>query len=247
MKHPIYKDPKINKSRKYFLDKARKVGFTQARKDLVDQMILHGADQPRAELLGLVEAQLIGYIAEAGVAENGHVLINAENSRWNAVQSRRTLGMIKLENFQFPFKAGTIVMDEEEVSFHYDGNLMNVVRHTEDGIYALTIRPDTTINQSIEEMDTQPDNYETLFVLLSILLYMATFNTRRYVTSSLKPRCSKSNKKSVPKHVVNVVNIKQEVLLSSGAHGKGSGKTKSWIVRGHWRNQYYSSMSSDYP
>lgn len=246
MKHPIYKNADINRSRKYFLEKARKLGYEKAKEELVRQMVLHGAGNTE-QLSKLVEAQLVGYIAEEGVANNGHILIKTEKDKWNAVQSRRTISMIRLENFKFPFKAGTILLDESEVSFCYENGLLNIVRHDTGGIHAITIISDITIGEAVEEIAPESDNMEALYAVLSILLYISAFNTKRYIEESIQPRCSGSNRKNVPKHVVNVVRLKQEVRSSGRESKEGSKTTKAWIVRGHWRNQYYSSTDEHKP
>ena len=92
--------------------------------------------------------------------------------------------------------------------------------------------------------------FDKINIFFSVLLYVSTYNSdkTRIVSSIIKG--VKSAAKGIGKHTVNVIKLKQHIaryedVVSDGKTGRKS--DKKWIVRGHWRNQFYKSIDTYKP
>lgn len=100
------------------------------------------------------------------------------------------------------------------------------------------------INQatSLEE-STADRQMKEFYALMSALMYVAMANSsvEEYGDTVKQKKVLAKKKKGIPRHVTNMINVRQRVKKSNGGVSPVNWKSdKMWIVRGHWRNQYYS-------
>ncbi len=250
MKHPIYKDRGRNGVREHIVKRMKTLGLEAVKDDIVARF--NPAERGGMDddtLRKSLDADLLAYLVESEVAKKGHILINTSEDRWSSTSSIRTINSLTLDGFKFPFEAATVMMDDDEITFSRRDNRLTVVRYESTGIYLVTIAEGLTIGEVFEEMDASDETRRMVYSLLSLLLYISAFNTNRYIDSQIKPRCSGSNKKKIPKHNVKIITLKPDIRLSNSGSDttKRESSTKAWVVRGHWRNQYYAKTDDHKP
>ncbi len=147
-------------------------------------------------------------------------------------------------------KVAQLDMDNQE-------EIMAVYEDTEDasmemGAVPIAVIPNTGNNLIRETIDVpflgeiNEKQEMEIYSLLSILMYIAMSNssTEGY-GEAVKTKIVKgkpSRKLAIPKHLVNIINVRQRIRSGTGHTFDRSVSTKTWIVRGHWRNQYYSKL-----
>jgi len=84
---------------------------------------------------------------------------------------------------------------------------------------------------------------QEFYAVMSALMYVAMSNSsvEEFKDTVKRKKVLAKKRKSYPRHVTNVINVRQRVRVRDGKSvSNGSKSEKMWIVRGHWRNQYYS-------
>lgn len=78
---------------------------------------------------------------------------------------------------------------------------------------------------------------------------MSIFSKNKERVEPTKIVSSKGNKKTgIPNHKINVIFLNQaNIEHSNHVGGVRKESEKTWIVRGHWRNQWYSSLDCHKP
>lgn len=252
MKHPIYKNPQMNKSREIILKSVKDIGYDETAKNMAF-LIGRESSIPAMEVLPTLHATLMKQLIEGKIQENGHVLMKGKLEDWASGTSERTISLMNLDGFKFPFNAGTVMFGDKQVDFYF-GELVGrkalfVSHEVEDGVFVVEISANKNIGEEIDKIGMNDLNRKLVYAVLSYLLYIAMFNTKEKVISTLKPKNQGSKRKSIPKHKVNVISLnvpsKQGENVNSGESKKLQGKT--WIVRGHWRNQWYAKEGVNKP
>ncbi len=236
MNHPMYKDRIYAKAYE---------GYKKKREQFDLMTIAMGE-----EAMGL---RLHMKVMEA-IEKNGHVLVDIESDEWRSDITDRTLRALSPKDVKFPFKAGAIMAgksNDEVVFFSVEDNELivsfEVVQNDgSTGVMSQTISMDTEFG---EFFDMHPDNKEQLSMTISVLMYISAFKREKarvleVTTNKLKA----SKKRAIPSHRIHTVYVRQP--KSSGASHKQGGEKKSdksWLVRGHWRNQYYKSKNKNAP
>ena len=177
------------------------------------------------------------------IAKNGHVLIDVDSSEWKSDITEKTISMLRPSDIKFPFKAGTIVdksVDGDLVYFSIRDDKLYISfaidRDSKDGLISQVVPFDKTFGEFTAEIPmTSAETYRAI----SVLMYVSAFKrdksrVKENVTNKLKA----SKKRSIPSHRIHTVFIRQPNVTY--AMSKAPGKSEmSWIVRGHWRNQWY--------
>ncbi len=92
-----------------------------------------------------------------------------------------------------------------------------------------------------------------IYTTLSLLLYIAAFRKEKELVREYEDKISRKlarrASKSTPAHTVRRIEItpNAKVIRQQGAPGKNGkkiGEGKTWLVRGHWRNQYYPASET---
>ena len=243
MNHPIYKDANINKARELFLSSVNSIGYEAASLRMA-KLVGEKMGVPAVIILPSMEAMLRSHLVMGDVIKNGHVLINAEREDWASSTSARTISMIDLGHFNFPFKAGTMQLTNKEISYSYSNDKLVLCHEAEGGIFLIEVDAGRPIGEEIERIgNISADNESLIYEVLSILLYIATFYTKAKVATGTLPMNQGSKRKNIPKHKIYTVTLKQTVEGSRSGGTKKEKSEMSWIVRGHWRNQWYAKES----
>lgn len=246
MNHPIYRDPSINKSREIFISAVEKNGYENASMSMAN-IVGKEYGMSVSKILPTIEAMLKSYIVANDIKNAGHILIDVKKEEWSSKTSERTISMIDLGHFNFPFTSGTINIDGKYVSYSYKDEKLMISHDSNGGIFLIEVDAGRPIGEEIQRIGgISESNVSLIYEVLSILLYIATFYTKAKVRSETVPRSQGSKRKSIPKH--NVVLLKLIVSIN-GKKSKGIGEksTVSWIVRGHWRNQWYAKDGVNKP
>lgn len=197
------------------------------------------------------------------IKKHGHNLIDAGKYDWSSEVSEKTLSALKLSDLKKPFQSGTVLYGDYKIHFFFRNENWIVVQyshpslnytdkrgkfHTEyEGLEMWhtaefgTIGGDLDIGENKEERSL-------MYALFSILLYLSVFKNNRERVSAPKTISAKKSGKT-EKHSINIVYLSQsnayDTVGSASPTQKKSDKT--WIVRGHWRNQYYKEVEGTKP
>lgn len=154
-----------------------------------------------------------------------------------------------LRDFNFPFEAGAVNLGARENDYwgfwaDKECSFLRMTQMSDDGFFNLYIKYDEPIGEQVGGW--KKENIETIYSILSILLYMGRYSGSTERVSPKQIVTSKgSKKKGISKHRIHIIKLKQYEGAMKGHHNGGGGVSdKSWIVRGHFRNQYYSATNS---
>ncbi|SFV65451.1 hypothetical protein MNB_SV-13-991 [hydrothermal vent metagenome] len=247
--HPIYKNKENNEVRKTILSLVDEAGVDEvvsamcAKVEKEKQASIFGKDSLYRAILGQVRSFLI----DRAIAENGHILIKVDKDEWSSPQSRKTMQKLDLNNFEFPFVAGSILFGDENelvcfcVEKSKDGTTtLSVYKDTEYGVLFVFTKGGLLLKDSLDNNNISRDNKDMIYDVVSILLYIATFKKKLIIKDGRRPKMKGSKRKSIPKHSVHNIVLNQTVIARQSSTKKEHNKSdKYWLVRGHWRNQYH--------
>lgn len=257
MKHPIYRSVPMNRTRDAAIKLITELGFDGTVAKMTDLVIAKTgvkSEEEKTEIEDGVDGQLRSFMVEHLVSMHGHVLIKADKEEWSSSQSRKTLSQMDLSNFNFPFTAGTIVIGDDYFSFSAintnkeQPTTLNITTAVEGGSKFMFVSGGKPLNKAFDEYNIGEEVRDVLYDVMSILLYIASFTGTSEVASKITPRNNGSKKRNIPKHTVNVINLKPKVIgtnLRGTKKENGSKSDKCWIVRGFWRNQSYKNEEGE--
>jgi hypothetical protein len=120
--------------------------------------------------------------------------------------------------------------------------------------YVILKRENKTIGELVSEANAfagpvKKGQEQEFFAVMSALMYVSMANSSRDEygdTVKSKKVLFKGKKKSrIPRHTTNIINVRQRIKQSANGSSCASWKSdKMWVVRGHWRNQYYSKTDT---
>lgn len=206
----------------------------------------------------------------AEVIRDGLVKIDASHDDWYNDLSKKTISSIKVKNFKCPFRSGTIstemgvymfsysdsglfvfLLDSSRFDLNYEEH--NLEKNTSGLVSLLTLKSDNDATIGEEVGRAMLDELQTreAYAILAALMYIAMSNSSIEEYGDAIHRKSVLNKgkkkKGIPRHTTNVINVRQKIRKGAGyQHGRGK-SDKTWIVRGHWRNQWYSKLDEHKP
>jgi hypothetical protein len=234
LKHPIYEDEVYNLAFK---------GYMEHRSEFNMATIGFG-EQAMGMRIHCMVMELI--------QKTGHVLIDISGEEWESKVTEKTIGSMTPSNIMFPFKAGAIVdtnnqrktmffgVDDERLMLSFE-----VEVDGEQGISSLTIGLDKTFDEFAREY---PRYSSEMFRFVAVMMYIATFKKdKKRVNQKKLNKVKASKRKNSPSHRVNFVYVRQVKGSGYGNGGTGKKSDKSWLVRGHWRNQWYPSIEKNKP
>ena len=187
----------------------------------------------------------------AATIENaGLILIEVKKDDFIDKVSINTLNQLHIKDMQYPFKAFSMIFDNKVlISFMLDedGSAVFQLEYPEINQRLLgTI----SANKDIKDIVNQTDNkilQEFIYGFFSVILYMNTF--KNDTTRVPKPRAVKHNKVSnikAPKKL-SVIKLSPPAAAKFTTSTNGSKKNVMFLVRGHWRMQYYPSLNTNKP
>lgn len=235
--HPVYQDKERNKFRNSYLELVNLHGKDEAQKLIVDK-ITGGDLMKRIMFESHGNAFFNALDIEGEIIKHGHILINVDKNDWNSDISEKTLESLDISFFNFPFPAGTVKIDNLLVNFSAKKDFLIVSFHDAQGEYSLELSDGDIIGEVMSHW--AEENREIMFSVLSILLYISTYKKdKRRVSNKEGEKSQGSNKKSIPKHKIHHIALKQYTTNTRNSIGGGGKSNKTWLVRGHWRNVAY--------
>jgi hypothetical protein len=220
---------------------------------------------------GFTASHLIAAIARissfSAIERNGHIHVDAARGDWENKISRDTIEKMCSEDMRLPFKAFSIGMHGSMYTvatvkalmtewnkgfFHELKEDSIVVMYAGDagkGTWLLTLnRNKMTVKDNIETSNVGEKNKALLYTILSVTLYIAAFKNDRVRVPSKIIKGPAKKKRRIPKHNMRLITLDPNVVLKERPPTLGGSKSdKSWIVRGHWRNQWYSKEGIHQP
>ena len=102
------------------------------------------------------------------------------------------------------------------------------------------------IGEVIDKSNYDRGQEAVVVSILSALMYVSLANAASDDMADTVSRKivkgKKSAKRGVPSHIINVINVRQKrPSTESDAHEVRRKSDKMWVVRGHWRNQWYAA------
>jgi len=262
MRHPIYK-PGTEKVRDL-----SKVLLNRTKLDLAmnNLMKIHGSVMSTTDSNALITTAII----YNEIMNGGHNFIQINGNDWSSEVSEKSLEKIRLRDINLPFHSGTVVTDTTTMHFAYlskdkikkyewdNGGpvilestdtsygmlYISVTKNNDKSVWYITLNDEDYLFDRIKEDEFK----ELLSILISVLIYTGIYRDKVDRVSSKKVVGEKSSKLSIPKHNINVINLKQKVKYSNNdSSGNSWSSRKRWIVRGHIRNQYYKTLGTNKP
>lgn len=239
MKHPIYRNSdanvireKVTKSVKNGTLDSDIVKVTKSIKDVLGDSYKNVEQRVK----GSHSISLI----EIAVQKNGHVFIDASSEDWSSKISKKTIENMKIEDIKLPFIAGTVKIEELYVSYLKGDDKFEIGFFDDSGSYYIYV----DLKSTIAEQRDNISNIDVLLDTLSALMYISLFksNSERITASKTLPNKG-SKKRKIPNHntiYFKVVPNKINYINCDGEKQVRNKSKKTWIVRGHWRNQKYS-------
>ncbi len=181
------------------------------------------------------------------IAKGGNIVIDIEGEDWESDISAKTLSGMRPTDIKFPFTSGAIMdkkINSGFILFSIIKGFMNfsfeiMLDDGSLGVQTQRINMADKIEDAVEFFSIGTDE---IYRSISVLMYIAAF--RREKSRVIEGRTQKlkaSKKRSIPTHRIHTILVRQPKISREGAHHGGHSKSNmSWIVKGHWRNQWYS-------
>lgn len=198
------------------------------------------------------------------IKNNGHNLIDSGKYDWSSEVSERTLSALKLSDLKKPFQAGTVLYEDYKIHFNFMTENYVAIHYSHpsynhrdkkgelqigyEGCEILHTEDVGTIGGDLDILEDKNER-KLLYAFFSMLLYLSVFKNDSNRVSSPRTIVSKKSKK-IQKHKINIVYLSQKNTIYEGSESNPTGQKKSdktWIVRGHWRNQYYKGTDENRP
>ena len=137
------------------------------------------------------------------------------------------------------------VARDQDITFEPDDILDEAFAKAPPAIFAAK-EEDGKLGNSIDTHNLKRQHEIVIVSILSALMYVSLANASDDSLSGTVNRKivqgKKSAKKGIPKHKISVINVKQKApSIKSVGGGKRPPSDKMWVVRGHWRNQWYAA------
>lgn len=187
------------------------------------------------------------FFAKINIALHGYTTLSAKSERWDSEISEKTLQGLVAKDIKFPFEACAIELSHGTVFFTRSEDFVIFSLPLGSDANRLTLRaPFGIVGQKISDIALQmpEEGKKVFYTTMSILLYTSLFKHNRVrvpIPKLIKGKGSK--KRGIPKHNMNIVSLRQgeDIKIYDAARTEAREKSnKTWIVRGHWRNQWYS-------
>jgi len=265
MLHPIYSRDCIGPTtlgfciKNYKIEKMEGLSFNvlevtyrEEKRDFVERY----CDYVREKGMDLSAHEATAVITKL-IRENGNILIDAKSIDWDSPVSRKTIEEMRISDLPLPYGAGAIAL--KDYNFLYN--------KFEDGFHFVSLgngflnygiipfSDKRTIGEFLKDgnfpftRDADEKEIDGFFQMVSALMYVTTFRKEKNLMNikRIKPKKKRDKKSRIPYAPTTLIELKQpEYSIENPQNtGKRKGpierKTKAWLVKGHWRKQYYPS------
>ena len=209
------------------------------------------------------------------IIKTGLVLIDASSDEWYSSISRKVIASMSVDNFKIPFSAGTMVMHNGTYNFYKDDHGIMVAMLSDNALENMHITeenfdPEEKITTEVFTLlDLRKEHGETIgeiisnnypglpeekeaemYAFLSAMMYVTMANGSTTYDDTIKRKkvlAKAKRKQGIPRHVTNYINVRQRSAKGSGPSTERDKSQKFWVVRGHWRNQWYAKDGVNKP
>jgi len=262
MRHPIYKDVSIAT--------LLSMSAGERKKKFEEISMMPDLDMNEVSIL------IREYMVAKGIVADGHVLINVIGDDWYNDISEKTFMSMRLQDIMLPYKSAWINLGNEFISYSimskekfieglnaisantdHESISSNLITINLNGTL-LNINTDSTIDEFVSTRLTYDNDEDSLKSIkkikeyftkfLSIMLYISAFKNDKKRVNEKLIKGDKNKKGKVKKHIINTIKLYQ-IETNGGGKDGGNGWTsnKKWLVRGHWRRQYYRTTGEHKP
>lgn len=234
MNHPIYSDPTYASAFEGY----------KRNKDKFDVMTLAMGDAAKGLRMHIKTMDRI--------SRQGHVLIDIENDKWESDISKKTIGTMNVSDIKFPFMSGAIIDRESDagvIFFSIDDTYFHVSFEVSNesgkGMLSQRILLRNTVSEGLSSFDT---HINEMYRVISVLMYVSAFRKEKNrVIKRVSNKLKASKRRSIPSHKIHTILVRQPNSEYGGYAGGGGKSSMSWIVKGHWRNQWYGKEGVNKP
>lgn len=180
------------------------------------------------------------------VIENGFTILEVKRDEFDSNVSRKTIESMQINKIQMPFKSFAIKFKNNNTeSFIFINNKEDSVifsKEDSDGILSCGIRKDESfIKESF--LDFKQESIDMILDSISVIMYFTAFKNEKTRVETAKIL----NKNGITKNVsktVSIIKLNSSLYLNNKSKNTNKISDKSWIVKGHWRNQPVGSKDN---
>lgn len=175
------------------------------------------------------------------VIKNGFTILEVNKEEFDSNISRKTIEKMLISNINMPFDSFSIKFNNEgKESFIFVQNNKDKVifsRELENGILSCELKKD--YNEIIETLKVyNEDSINMILDSLSVIMYFTAFKNEKNRVQISKI-LNKSNSTRKIAKTISIIKLNTNIYENAQDNILDSHSNKTWIVKGHWRNQWY--------
>jgi len=187
------------------------------------------------------------------IEKNGLILVEVKKNDFINKVSINTLNKLNVKDFKYPFKAFSVIFDDKVlISFYFDEKNNTGVFQLEYPQINQRLVGYIPADKNIEDIVNQTNIEELkeyIYTFFSAILYMTTFKSdkKRVPTpKAVKQKIKLTNNIKAPKKL-SVIKLIPPTFNKPKTSSNSGKKNVMYLVRGHWRMQYYPSLKTHKP
>ena len=184
----------------------------------------------------------------SNIRRDGYSLIRISDDSFAEEYSKNTLMSLTAKDINLPFKAFTLQFTEKSLVVHVGrvfNNLMFFV-YSKNVFTSYFVADNLSIQKVSESLHEEDEEYDVVEIV-SAIMYTSMFKKEPSRVAEKTIQAKPSRKMGIPKHTINIIKLTQPEPRQLNIEGTTRKYTKKWIVRGHWRNQYYAKERLNKP
>lgn len=183
------------------------------------------------------------------IEKNGLVLVEVKKDEFIDKVSINTLNKLHIKDLHYPFKAFSVLFDDKALISFMLNDDKSAIFQLEYPEINQRLLGNISADKDIKDIVSQTDNkalQEYIYAFFSVILYMTTFkNDTKRVPKPRVVKQSKIKNLKIPKKL-SIIKLSPP-KASKPKVGGGGKKNVMYLVRGHWRMQYYPSLKTHKP
>lgn len=180
------------------------------------------------------------------IVENGFTILEVKRDEFDSNISRKTIESMQIDKIQMPFKSFAIKFkNNNKESFIFVDNKEDSVifsKEDSDGNLSCRIKKDES---SIKEnfLDFKEESIDMILDSISVIMYFTAFKNEKARVEPTKIPNKNGATKQISK-TVSIIKINSSFYSNNRSKDANKISDKSWIVKGHWRNQPIGSKDN---
>ena len=176
------------------------------------------------------------------IIENGHIILETKEEDFNSTVSRSTIEKLFIKDILMPFNHFAIKFKGKEIdSCIFIWNKENEVifsKSSSHGVLSCSLRKDECIiKDTLDEYSKSSGSI--ILDALSVIMYFTAFERDKNRVAIRKVENKNRDSKKIAK-TMSIISLNSAIYSNLSYYEAKSISDKSWIVKGHWRNQHYS-------